>query len=176
MLSYHPVQVTVSLFTWLQHLWTEIQKVQNAAVRLLARSSRMTHITPILCSLHWLPIHFQGSGQSTWTTVAVNLSCCPLRGWEKQNNKKGIWQIHCHYLQQEGILRPIQHKKQFHFALIDRFVVLTVGCAFIITKIIHICAEELSLLHFEVLLMPHKVFFTSLQEFKEQDYNHFYFL
>jgi len=30
--------------------------VQNAAARLLTRSGRRTHITPILSSLHWLPI------------------------------------------------------------------------------------------------------------------------
>ena len=33
--------------------------VQNAAVRLLTRSSRTTHITPTLSSLHWLPIKFR---------------------------------------------------------------------------------------------------------------------
>ena len=33
--------------------------VQNPAARLLTRFSRMTHITPILSSLHWLPIKFR---------------------------------------------------------------------------------------------------------------------
>ena len=36
-----------------------LQMVQNAAARLLTRSSRTTHITPILSSLHWLPIRFR---------------------------------------------------------------------------------------------------------------------
>lgn len=78
MLSCHPGQVTVSLFTCLQHLLDWIQKVQNAAARLLARSSRMTHVTPILCSLHWLPIYFQGSVQSTWTTFGACHGWAPL--------------------------------------------------------------------------------------------------
>ncbi|KAK0146590.1 putative RNA-directed DNA polymerase from transposon BS [Merluccius polli] len=36
-----------------------LQMVQNAAARLLTRSTRMTHISPILSSLHWLPINFR---------------------------------------------------------------------------------------------------------------------
>uniref|UniRef100_A0A8C9XVY9 Uncharacterized protein n=1 Tax=Sander lucioperca TaxID=283035 RepID=A0A8C9XVY9_SANLU len=36
-----------------------LQIVQNSAARLLTRSSRMSHITPILYSLHWLPINFR---------------------------------------------------------------------------------------------------------------------
>ncbi|KAF7646985.1 hypothetical protein LDENG_00179480 [Lucifuga dentata] len=35
-----------------------LQMVQNTAARLLTRSKRRTHITPIL-SLHWLPINFR---------------------------------------------------------------------------------------------------------------------
>ncbi|KAK7925857.1 hypothetical protein WMY93_008167 [Mugilogobius chulae] len=36
-----------------------LQLVQNAAARLLTNSSRYTHITPILSSLHWLPVRFR---------------------------------------------------------------------------------------------------------------------
>ncbi|XDV22173.1 hypothetical protein PO909_027128, partial [Leuciscus waleckii] len=36
-----------------------LQMVQNAVARLLTGSSRRTHITPILSSLHWLPIKFR---------------------------------------------------------------------------------------------------------------------
>ncbi|KAF7654941.1 hypothetical protein LDENG_00062930, partial [Lucifuga dentata] len=49
-----------SLFTCLSKTslnW--LQTVQNAAVRLLTRSNRRTHITPILSSLHWLPINIR---------------------------------------------------------------------------------------------------------------------
>ncbi len=36
----------------------KLQIVQNAAVRVLTRSRKYDHITPILQSLHWLPIKF----------------------------------------------------------------------------------------------------------------------
>ena len=35
----------------------KLQKVQNNAVRLIFKSSRSAHVTPLLRSLHWLPIH-----------------------------------------------------------------------------------------------------------------------
>ncbi len=36
----------------------KLQVVQNAAARVLTRSRKYDHITPILRSLHWLPIKF----------------------------------------------------------------------------------------------------------------------
>ena len=36
-----------------------LQLVQNAAARLLTGFNRQHHITPILASLHWLPVHFR---------------------------------------------------------------------------------------------------------------------
>lgn len=36
-----------------------LQLVQNAAARLLTGSRKREHITPILASLHWLPVHFR---------------------------------------------------------------------------------------------------------------------
>ncbi len=37
----------------------KLQIVQNAAARVLSRSRKHDHITPILQSLHWLPIKFR---------------------------------------------------------------------------------------------------------------------
>jgi len=37
----------------------KLQLVQNAAARVLTRSRKYDHITPILPSLHWLPIKFR---------------------------------------------------------------------------------------------------------------------
>ena len=37
-------------------LLNRLQKVQNSAARLVCRSSKQQHITPLLQSLHWLPI------------------------------------------------------------------------------------------------------------------------
>lgn len=36
-----------------------LQLVQNAAARLLTGTNRRQHITPVLKSLHWLPVHFR---------------------------------------------------------------------------------------------------------------------
>ena len=36
-----------------------LQLVQNAAARFLTGTSRREHITPVLSSLHWLPVHFR---------------------------------------------------------------------------------------------------------------------
>ena len=36
-----------------------LQMIQNSTARLLTRSSRLCHITPVLASLHWLPVNFR---------------------------------------------------------------------------------------------------------------------
>ena len=35
------------------------QRLQNAAARLISNVPRYSHITPVLCSLHWLPVKFR---------------------------------------------------------------------------------------------------------------------
>ena len=37
----------------------KLQRVQNAAARLLTSSSKYSHITPVLKELHWLPVRFR---------------------------------------------------------------------------------------------------------------------
>lgn len=45
------------LFSGLPNTYIKnLQRVQNAAARLLTRTRKFDHITPILVSLHWLPI------------------------------------------------------------------------------------------------------------------------
>ena len=36
-----------------------LQRLQNSAARLITRSSRYDHITPVLFGLHWLPVAFR---------------------------------------------------------------------------------------------------------------------
>ena len=40
-----------------QYLLDKLQRVQNAAVRLVFRAKKHDHITPLMKKLHWLPIH-----------------------------------------------------------------------------------------------------------------------
>ena len=37
----------------------KLQRVQNAAARLICSTPRFSHITPVLYSLHWLPVRFR---------------------------------------------------------------------------------------------------------------------
>ena len=39
-----------------KHIIDKLQKVQNAAARLVFRAKKRDHITPLLHSLHWLPV------------------------------------------------------------------------------------------------------------------------
>ncbi|GAA6090791.1 uncharacterized protein LOC116685831 [Tachysurus ichikawai] len=49
-----------ALYTGLnQSLLNRLQMVQNAAARLLSNTSKRSHITPVLHSLHWLPVRFR---------------------------------------------------------------------------------------------------------------------
>lgn len=38
---------------------SRLQLIQNTAAQLLTRTKKRDHITPILASLHWLPVHFR---------------------------------------------------------------------------------------------------------------------
>ena len=40
-------------------LLDKLQRVQNVAARVVVKASRYDHITPILKSLHWLPIRYR---------------------------------------------------------------------------------------------------------------------
>ena len=37
----------------------KLQRLQNAAARLISNVPRYSHTTPVLCSLHWLPVKFR---------------------------------------------------------------------------------------------------------------------
>ena len=44
------------LFNLPQNLISKLQKLQNAAARIVTLSTRCTHISPVLQLLHWLPV------------------------------------------------------------------------------------------------------------------------
>ena len=41
------------------NLLQKLQPVQNAAARLITRTGRREHITPVLSELHWLPVQLR---------------------------------------------------------------------------------------------------------------------
>ena len=57
--SYPPTLIiAIQFFSGLPHLYLlPLQRIQNTAARLVTLSRKSEHITPILRSLHWLPIH-----------------------------------------------------------------------------------------------------------------------
>ena len=48
-----------------------MQRVQNSLARVVARSKRYDHITPILAELHWLPVKFRIHFKMAVTTFKV---------------------------------------------------------------------------------------------------------
>ena len=48
-----------------------LQYVQNSAARVLMRVRKHDHITPILRTLHWLPIHLPIEFKSSFTPITV---------------------------------------------------------------------------------------------------------
>ena len=53
----------VMLYGLSANITNKVQRVQNTAARLISRTKKHQHITPILVSLHWLP-----------GTIAVNIN------------------------------------------------------------------------------------------------------
>lgn len=50
-----------------------LQMVQNAAARILTGAKKYDHITPVLVSLHWLPVHIRADFKTLLLTYkAVN--------------------------------------------------------------------------------------------------------
>jgi len=52
---------TVILYCWANQkiLWKATRLIQNAATRVLMRSDGRDHVSPVLASLHWLPVRFR---------------------------------------------------------------------------------------------------------------------
>ena len=42
-----------------ENLVIKLQRIQNAAARIVSRSSKFDHITPVLHNLHWLPVRYR---------------------------------------------------------------------------------------------------------------------
>ncbi|XP_071806994.1 uncharacterized protein [Asterias amurensis] len=55
----------------------KLQRIQNSAARLVSRSTKRKHITPVLKELHWLPISFRIQYKLLITTFKAIHRTCP---------------------------------------------------------------------------------------------------
>src|SRR5260221_7542046 len=49
----------------------KLQRVQNSTARIVTRSTRFDHITPVLADLHWLPVKYRIQFKIAVTTFKV---------------------------------------------------------------------------------------------------------
>ena len=64
-----------------KHLTEKLLKVQNHAARLVSRCSKFDHVTPLLHSLHWLPVHIRIDYKiifSLFQTSGISSALLPL--------------------------------------------------------------------------------------------------
>ena len=61
-----------------QSLLRRLQLVQNAAARLLTRTKKHDHISPVLSSLHWLPVRFRIDFKLSLTVFKALNGMAPL--------------------------------------------------------------------------------------------------
>ncbi|KAF7659716.1 hypothetical protein LDENG_00294140, partial [Lucifuga dentata] len=60
-----------------QKLISRLQQLHNTAARLITGSNRRHHITPVLASLHWLPVHFRIDFKILLITFKACLNLAP---------------------------------------------------------------------------------------------------
>ena len=56
---------------------TALQSIQNAAARLVTRTKKFEHITPVLFHLHWLPVHQRIKFKIALLTFKILSGECP---------------------------------------------------------------------------------------------------
>ncbi len=61
-----------------QSYMNRLQTVQNAAARLLTGTRKYEHITPVLLSLRWLPVHFKIEFKNVFFVFKVLNGLAPL--------------------------------------------------------------------------------------------------
>ena len=60
-----------------QSLLSKLQMVQNSAARLISKTTRRDHITPVLHDLHWLPVRDRISYKVASITFSCITASCP---------------------------------------------------------------------------------------------------
>ena len=59
-----------------RYLFSKLQKIQNNAARLIFRTTRSTHLTPMLHSLHWLHIEQRIEYKFVFALLSDHFSSC----------------------------------------------------------------------------------------------------
>ena len=60
----------------------KLQHIQNCATRILTGTKKHGFITPVLCKLHWLPVHFRVKYQNTsYNLQSFIWTCTYLYFW-----------------------------------------------------------------------------------------------
>ena len=90
-----------------------LQKIQNSVARIVTRTSRSSHITPVLISLHWLPVQYR---------INFKLCCITHRalslGEPHYSNSLLIHILNSHYLRSSSfnpLTLPFFNKKSNSF-------------------------------------------------------------
>ena len=60
-----------------KHLLNKLQKVQNTAARLITRTKKFDHVTPILKDLHWLPVEYRSQYKLLLFVYKALNNCAP---------------------------------------------------------------------------------------------------
>ena len=85
------------------HEINKVQSVQNCLARVVTRSPRLPSVTPLLKSLHWLPVQFRIKHKICTLTYKVIHSCQPV------------------YL--HNLLKPLNRTRNLHSSDDDQLVV-----------------------------------------------------
>ena len=85
----------------------EIQRVQNAAARLVCKVPRFAHITPYLKEFHWLPVKFRINLKNLVLTFQAICGLAPQYLCELIRIKDHL----CHYLRSNELLLAVPSSK-----------------------------------------------------------------
>ena len=57
---------------------SRLQRLQNASARVVTRAKRIEHISPVLCDLHWLPVHLRVNFKILLTMYKCSIGQAPI--------------------------------------------------------------------------------------------------
>ena len=61
-----------------QYIMDKLSKVRNSAARLVLKYLKHDHIQPLLCSIHWLPVHLRIKYKSSTLCFSIFIEASPI--------------------------------------------------------------------------------------------------